>query len=92
VIAHSPMVQGFGELPHRIVIRDLGNALVVHMEVNEPDKNPWYTHGDYCTKSNKLGSPRESEDEAMSRAWPIFEERSRRTLNLPHTTRETSEL
>ena len=45
IIAASPMVHEPGLLPHRIVIRDLGDELVVHTEVLEPGKMPWYHQG-----------------------------------------------
>jgi hypothetical protein len=75
VIAHSPMTQGHGELPHRIVIRDLGGEYVVHMEIHEPGKKPWYHQGDYIPK-------RDDPEEALWRAWERMEERARRTMQM----------
>lgn len=75
VIAHSPLIQGPGMLPHRIVIRDMGDQYVVHMEIHEPDKKPWYHQGNYIPK-------RDGEKEALWRAWEVFEKRSRLALGM----------
>jgi hypothetical protein len=50
IISASPVVHESGMLPDRIVIRDLGDQLVVHTEVLEPGREPWYHQGDYFTK------------------------------------------
>jgi len=42
VVAASPVVHETGMLPYRIVIRDLGDQHVVHTQVLEPGKEPWY--------------------------------------------------
>jgi hypothetical protein len=44
IIAASPPVHESGMLPYRIVIRDLGDQHVVHTEVLEPGKEPWYQY------------------------------------------------
>src|SRR5690349_14817732 len=72
-VAHSPIVTGRGTLPHRIVIRDMGDQYVVHMEIHEPGKAPWYHQGNYIPKKPDAR-------EALWRAWEVFEERSRRAL------------
>jgi hypothetical protein len=53
VIAHSPVRREKGLLSHRIVIRDLGEQFVVHTQVLEEGKKPWYNHGDYVPKKDK---------------------------------------
>ena len=50
IVAASPVVHDSGMLPYRIVIRDLGDQLVVHTEVFELGKQPWYHQGDYFLK------------------------------------------
>jgi hypothetical protein len=40
IVAASPLVHEPGLLRYRIVIRDLGDELVVHTEVLEPGKKP----------------------------------------------------
>lgn len=79
IIAHSPIATGRGMLPHRIVIRDMGDQYVVHMEIHEPDKRPWYHQGDYIPK-------RPDASKALSRAWRRFEERARQTMQLDPRT------
>ncbi len=44
------MVHESGTLPYRIVIRDLGDQHVVHTQVLEPGREPWYHQGDYFAK------------------------------------------
>ena len=80
IVAASPVVHEPGLLPHRIVIRDLGDELVVHTEVLEPGKKPWYHQGDYFPKRNGAGTAKESDATALHKAWARFEERVRRSL------------
>jgi hypothetical protein len=75
-IAHSPVRREKGLLPHRIVIRDLGDQFVVHTQVLEDGKKPWYNHGDYVPKKDKPA-------EALAKAWEHFERRSRNLLAMP---------
>jgi hypothetical protein len=82
IVAASPVVQESGLLPHRIVIRDLGDQYVVHTEVREPDKEPWYHQGDYFPKQNDAPTAKESDAVALSKAWARFEERARRSLRM----------
>jgi arylsulfatase A-like enzyme len=82
VIAHSPMIEGHGQFPHRIVLRDLGDQFVVHTEVHEPEKKPWYCQGNYVQK-------RPDEHDAIRRAWKHFERRSRHALSLAPPPEET---
>ncbi len=77
IIAHSPTKVETGTFPHRIVLRDLGDQYVVHTEIFEESRKPWYLHGDYFPKK-KL----DSGAEALRKAWFRFEERSRRLLNI----------
>jgi hypothetical protein len=82
IIASSPIVHEPGLLPHRIVIRDLGGQYVVHTEVLEPRRKPWYHQGDYFRKGKGVPSAQESDAEALRKAWSRFEERVRRSLNM----------
>ena len=52
IIAASPMVQGSCESPHRIVIRDLGDQYVVHMQIFDGVQKPYFYQGDYFVKTN----------------------------------------
>ncbi len=82
VVAASPLVQEPGLLRYRIVIRDLGDELVVHTEVLEPGKKPWYRQGDYIPKRCAVPTAAESGAEALRKAWARFEERVRRSLRM----------
>ncbi len=80
IVAASPLVHEPGLLPYRIVIRDLGNQFVVHTEVNEPNKKPWYHQGDYFPKRNGATTADKSDAAALRKAWARFEERARLSL------------
>ena len=82
IVAASPVVYESGMLPHRIVIRDLGDQYVVHTEVIEPKKKPWYHHGDYLPKKSDTLPAEESDAAALRKAWARFEERARRSLHM----------
>jgi hypothetical protein len=82
IVATSPMVHEPGMLPYRIVIRDLGDQFVVHTEVFEPDKKPWYHQGDYFPKQNDAPTAEESEAAPLRKAWARFEERARCSLHM----------
>jgi hypothetical protein len=82
VIAHSPMRHERGTFPHRIVIRDQGDQFVVHAEVHQPGKAPWYFAGDYFRKPE--GDP----EAALHRAWRKFELRCRTALGIPQESDE----
>jgi hypothetical protein len=82
IVAASPIVHEPGILPYRIVIRDLGDQLVVHTEVFEPGKKPWYHQGDYFPKRSDAPGAAESDGAALRKAWARFEERARRSLHL----------
>ncbi len=82
IIAASPVVHEPGVLPFRIVIRDLGAQFVVHTEVIEPNKEPWYHQGDYFAKRNDAATAEESDAAALRKAWARFEERVRRSLRM----------
>ena len=71
-----------GLLPYRIVIRDLGDQHVVHTQVLESGKKPWYHQGDYFPKRNDAPTAEESDAEALRKAWARFEERARRSLGM----------
>jgi hypothetical protein len=84
IIAASPMVQGSCECPHRIVIRDLGTQYVVHTQVFDGVQKPWFHQGDYFTKTNDsapIAHPPGAE--GLCKAWARFEERVRRSLQMP---------
>ncbi len=83
IIASSPMVQGSCECPHRIVIRDLGDQYVVHMQIFDGVQKPYFYQGDYFTKTNDSAPIAHPPDaEALCKAWARFEERTRRTLQM----------
>ena len=82
IVAASPVVHESGMLPYRIVIRDLRDQYVVHTEVFEPDKEPWYHQGDYFPKRCDAPTPDESDAAAFRKAWARFEERARRSLRM----------
>lgn len=58
IVAASPTVHEPGLLPYRIVIRDMGEQLVVHTEVIETGKTPWFHHGDYFPTGNDAATAR----------------------------------
>ena len=72
IIGCSPIVTGACQEPSRIVIRDLGNTLVVHIQVWPVSEaktrviTPFYVQGDYYPKH---------EAGALSRAWNKFYDR-----------------
>ena len=72
IIAFSPIVTGAMMEPSRIVLRDLGNTYVVHLQywpisqVRDREVIPSYTSGNYYPKS-ELG--------ALSRAWARLTDR-----------------
>ena len=70
IVAASPVVHEPGLLPHRIVIRDLGDEHVVHTQVLEPEKEPWHPKA--------ITSP----SRAVRNARTRFEERVRRSLRV----------
>jgi hypothetical protein len=75
IIASSPWVQGNGDLPHRIVMRDLGAVWVVHTQcINVVGGSVSYCWGHYEPKS---GDPR-----GFAMLWATFEERCRTHLGL----------
>jgi hypothetical protein len=82
IVAASRIVHEPGLLPHRIVIRDLGDRHVVHTEVFEPGMKPWYHQGDYFPNRNGAGTGGESDVEALRDARVCFEERTRRSLGM----------
>ena len=82
IIAASPIVHESGTLPYRIVIRDLGGQHVVHTEVFEPGKEPWYHQGDYVPKRDYAPTAEESDELALRKAWARFEARVRRSLRM----------
>jgi hypothetical protein len=82
IVAASFVVHESGMLPYRIVIRDLGDKHVVHTQVFEPGKEPWYHQGDYFPKRGDAPTSRESDEGALRRAWARFDERDRRSLRM----------
>jgi hypothetical protein len=82
---HANTRQGwFGRTatPYRIVIRNLGDQHVVHTEVLEHGKEPWYHQGDYFRKRDDVATPDESDAVALRKAWARFKERARRSLRM----------
>ena len=82
VIAASPMIQGGGELPHRVVIRDLGDQYVVHTQIFDGVQKPYFHQGDYFVKTNDSAPVAHPPAEALCKAWARFEERARLALQM----------
>jgi hypothetical protein len=82
VIAASPMVRGGSEVPHRIAIRDLGDQYVVHTQIFDGVRKPYFHQGDYFPKTNDSAPVAHPPAEALCKAWARFEERARRTMQL----------
>jgi len=82
IVAASPVVHESGMLPYRIVIRDLGDQHVIHTEVLEPGREPWYHQGDYFHKRSDSPTADESDAAALRKAWARFEDRARRSLRM----------
>jgi hypothetical protein len=84
IIAASPMVQGSCESPHRIVIRDLGDQYVVHTQIVDGVQKPYFHQGDYFVKTNDSALIAHPPGvERLCKAWAQFEERVRRSLQMP---------
>jgi hypothetical protein len=83
IIAASPMFQGPAECPHRIVIRDLGDQYVVHTQIFDGVQKPYFHQGDYFVKTNDSAPVANPPAEALCKAWARFEERVRRSLQMP---------
>jgi hypothetical protein len=82
VIAASPMVRGGSEVPHRIAIRDLGDQYVVHTQIFDGVRKPYFQQGDDFPKTNDSAPVAHPPAEALCKAWARFEERARRTLQM----------
>ena len=82
IVAASPIVNEPGVSPYRLVIRELGAQFVVHTEVCEPDKKPWYHQGDYFSKRSDPPTADVSDAVALRKSWARFEERVRRSLRM----------
>lgn len=52
VIATGPWARGYGSVPHRAVIRDLGDELVVHDQIIGDSGKVYYHEGDYFFKES----------------------------------------
>ena len=93
IVAASPVVHEPGLLPYRIVIRDLGDQHVVHTQVFEPGRKPWYHQGDYFPKRGDAPTSGESHSESLRKAWARFEERARRSISMePPPARRLAEV
>ncbi len=76
------MVREEGALPYRIVIRDLGDQHVVRTQVFEPGEERWYHQGDYFPKRCDARTSRQSDAEALHKAWIRLDERFRHSLRM----------
>jgi hypothetical protein len=75
------------------ILRDLGDQHVVHTEVLEPGREPWYHQGDYFRKRDAAPIAEESDAEALQKSWARFEERARRSLRMkPPPTKRLAEV
>lgn len=87
IIAAAPWVQGEGELPHRVVLRDDGAAYVVHVQTTskayfgEP-KPACFEHGSYFPYHGPHAPCCPPSGVMFRQAWKRFEERSRLHLGL----------
>ncbi len=78
IVATSPTIpKSECTLAHRIVIRDLGDEYVVHMQIFEGEKH-YFHQGNYYRKQH---------ENALARAWACFETRARRTLHIDNEDR-----
>jgi hypothetical protein len=82
IVAASPVVHEPGMVPYRLVIRDLGDDYVVHTQVLEAGREPWFHQGDYFRKRDDAQTVHESDAQARRKAWVRFEERARRSLHM----------
>jgi hypothetical protein len=83
IIAMSPTVPSDAQtLAHRIVIRDLGDSFVVHMQIFEGDRH-YFESGNYFPKRSSAPTVAESDRRALREAYEKFDERSRRILAMP---------
>ena len=74
VIASSPWVKGRGEIPHSIVLRDLGATFVVHRQITDAERGyAYFENGNYFGKSD---------DDALARAWACFSKRAATNLGI----------
>jgi hypothetical protein len=75
IIASSPWVQGNGDMPHRIVMRDLSDDWVVHTQVIDVhNNNVSFMWGSY--------TPKRCGDAGFATLWETFEGRCRRHLGI----------
>ena len=83
IVATGPWIKGSNELPHRIVLREGRDELIVHLQVIDVELgHAFFTHGNYytCPLSVDKGQP-------LTAAWTRFEDRVRRGLDIgprPH--------
>jgi hypothetical protein len=73
IIASSPIVQGDGQMAHRIVIRNVGQKFVVHTQIFDGEKS-FFHHGDYF--------PTRGDADALKKARERFEVRARVILQM----------
>ena len=83
IIASSPLFKGNCEVPHRIVLRDLGNQYVVHVQCFDGHQKPYFHQSDYFPKTNDAAPVAKPPAEVLCKAWARFEERARRSLQMP---------
>jgi hypothetical protein len=82
VIATGPWRKGETSLPHRAVIRDLGNTYVVHNQIigDSEGGTAYYAQGTYVHKDDFA--------DRLDVALVEFDKRIRRHHNLPVRTRQ----
>jgi len=87
VVATGPWVKGPGELPHRVVLREVRSEFIVHLQVIDTDLgHAFYTHGNYypCPLATVPAKP-------LASAWTTFEDRVRRGLDIGPRPRQQPE-
>jgi hypothetical protein len=83
IIAASPMVPRTScTLAHRIVLRDLDDQYVVHMQIFEDNGIGYFHQGNYVPKKDNPA-------EALATAWGHFDRRTRSALNMPEPAEKT---
>jgi hypothetical protein len=86
IIASSPLVKEHATVLHRIVIRDLGDEFVVHMQCFPEDGGkPYFHQGNYFQYSTTERG-HDSRAVALKKAYTCADRRARRTLHIGEDT------
>ena len=78
IVATGPWIKGNGEMPHRVVLRQIELQLIVHTQVVDVEIGyAFFTSGSYFTVQGSM-----NEAFTLLAAWSCFERRVRRSLNI----------